>query len=104
MMSPFRKSNLYNSALGYFVKPLTKPVLKKYFMAPFYGWGSTASRLEPLWLVSSGASLTSRGKGASLALVANPFSDGVTIKMSYGVDVLHRPASHSIISYLVGYN
>ena len=20
----------------------------KYFMAPFYGWGSTASRLEPL--------------------------------------------------------
>ena len=22
--------------------------LKKYFMAPFYGWGSTASRLEPL--------------------------------------------------------
>ena len=22
--------------------------LKKKFMAPFYGWGSTASRLEPL--------------------------------------------------------
>ena len=22
--------------------------LKKNFMAPFYGWGSTASRLEPL--------------------------------------------------------
>ena len=22
---------------------------KKNFMAPFYGWGSTASRLEPLW-------------------------------------------------------
>ena len=23
--------------------------VKKNFMAPFYGWGSTASRLEPLW-------------------------------------------------------
>ena len=23
--------------------------LKKNFMAPFYGWGSIASRLEPLW-------------------------------------------------------
>ena len=23
-------------------------ILKKNFMAPFYGWGSTASRLEPL--------------------------------------------------------
>ena len=25
-----------------------KKKLKKNFMAPFYGWGSTASRLEPL--------------------------------------------------------
>ena len=24
-------------------------IKKKNFMAPFYGWGSTASRLEPLW-------------------------------------------------------
>ena len=23
--------------------------VKKTFMTPFYGWGSTASRLEPLW-------------------------------------------------------
>ena len=23
--------------------------LKKNFIAPFYGWGSTASRLQPLW-------------------------------------------------------
>ena len=44
-------------------------------------------------LVSSGASLTSWG-GASLALVDDPSSDGVTIKMPYGVDVLHRSASH----------
>ena len=26
----------------------TESNLKKNFMAPFYGWGSTASRLEPL--------------------------------------------------------
>ena len=35
------------------------------------------------------ASLTSLGEGASLALVGNPSSDGVMIKMPYGVDVLH---------------
>ena len=40
-------------------------------------------------LVSSGASLTSWGEGASLALVGHPSSDGVTIKTPYGVDVLH---------------
>ena len=34
-------------------------------------------------LVSSGASLTSWGEGASLALVGDPSSDGVTIKMPY---------------------
>ena len=32
---------------GYTVKVRTCN-LKKNFMAPFYGWGSTASRLEPL--------------------------------------------------------
>ena len=53
-------------------------------------------------LVSSGVSLTSWGEGASLALVAHPSSDGVPIKMPYGVDVLHRPASHPIFSYWVG--
>ena len=37
--------------------------------------------------MSSGASLTSWGEGASLALVGHPSSDGVMIKMSYGVDV-----------------
>ena len=44
--------------------------------------------------MSSGASLTTWGKGASSALAGNPSSDGVTIKMPDGVDVLHRPASH----------
>ena len=44
-------------------------------------------------LASSGASLNSWGEVISLALVDDPSSDGVTIKMLYGVDVLHRPAS-----------
>ena len=42
------------------------------------------------------------GEGASLALVGNPSSYGVTIKMPYEVDVLHGPASHPIFSYWVG--
>ena len=37
--------------------------------------------------MSSGVSLTSWGESASLALVGHPPSDGVTIKMPYGVDV-----------------
>ena len=36
------------------------------------------------------------------ALVGHPSSDGVTIKMPYGVDVLHRPALHPIFFYWVG--
>ena len=52
--------------------------------------------------MSSGASLTSWGEGAYLALVGYPSSDSVTMKMPYGVDVLHRPASHPIFSYWVG--
>ena len=51
----------------------------------------------------SGVSLTSWGEGASLALVGNPSSDGITIKIPYGVDVLlHPPASHPIFSYWDG--
>ena len=58
-------------------------------------------------LVTSRVSLTSGGEGASLgaslALVGHPSSDGTTIKIPYGVDVLlHRPASHPIFSYWVG--
>ena len=53
-------------------------------------------------LVSSMASLTSQGEGISLALVGHPSSDGFTIKMPYGVKLLHRPASHPIFSYRVG--
>ena len=47
----------------------------------------------------TGVSLTSWGEDASLALVGHPSSDGVTIKMPYGVYVLHRPDSHPIFSY-----
>ena len=50
--------------------------------------------------VSSGVSLTSWGEGAFLALVGHRSSDGVTIKIPCVVDVLlHRPASHPILSY-----
>ena len=42
----------------------------------------------------SEASLTSWGEGTILALIGHPSSDGVTIKLPYGVDVLHRPALH----------
>ena len=50
-------------------------------------------------MVSSWASPASWGESASLALVGHPCSDGVMMKMPYGVDVLHRPAWHSIFSY-----
>ena len=33
------------------------------------------------------------GEGASLVMVGHSFSDGVTIKMLYGVDVSYQPAS-----------
>ena len=46
--------------------------------------------------MSSGASLTTLGDGASLALVGHPSRDGITIKVPYGIDVLHRPALHPI--------
>ena len=53
-------------------------------------------------MVSTVVSLTSCGEGASLALVDHLSGDSVTMKMPYGVDVLHRPASHPIFSYWVG--
>ena len=58
-------------------------------------WTNTGS-------VFSGASLISRGKGASLPLVGDPSSDGVAIKMSYVVDILHRPVSHCYL-FLMGW-
>ena len=65
-------------------------------------WENPPPRLWNTELVSSGASLTSWGEGASLALVGHPSNDGVTIKISYREDVLHWPASHPIFSCWVG--
>ena len=54
--------------------------------------------------MSSGASLTLWGEGASLALVGHPSSDAVTMKIPYGVDdIVHRPSSNPIFSILLGW-
>ena len=66
-------------------------------------WEGTSLRHWNSRLVSSGVSLTSSKEGASLALVGHPSSDGITIKVPYGVDVwLHWPDSYPIFSYWVG--
>ena len=64
--------------------------------------GSLPPRHLNTGLVFSGASLTSWGEGAFLALVGYPCSDGVTTTMPYGVNVLHQPTLHPIFSYWVG--
>ena len=74
-------------------------LLTKYFIISFVYKQLFSPRLWNTGLVSSGASLASWGGGSSLALVGHASSNGVTIKMPYGVDVLHRPASHPIFSY-----
>ena len=54
-------------------------------------------------LVSSRASLTLLGEGASSAVAGHSSSDGMTIKIPYGVDVfLHWQGSHPIFSHWVG--
>ena len=45
--------------------------------------------------MSSGGILTSWGEGASLVLVGHPSSDGITIKMPYGVDVIDQLSTPS---------
>ena len=42
------------------------------------------------------------GRGVHLDLVGHPSNDAVAIKIPYGVDVLHRPASHPIFFHWVG--
>ena len=43
------------------------------------------------------------GEAASSALVGHPSSDGVRIKLPYGVNVLlHQPDVHTVFSYWVG--
>ena len=79
---------------------IMQKILCIYFIATYRHWNS--ARHWNTGLLSSGNSLTSWGEGVSLALAGNLSSNGVTIKMPYGVDILHRPASHPIFSYWVG--
>ena len=59
--------------------------------------------VEILGWSPAGSVVTSWGEGASLALFGHPSSDGITIKIPYGVDVLlHQPASHPFFSDWVG--
>ena len=54
-------------------------------------------------LVSSGVSFTSWGEGTSLSLVDHPSSDGITIKIPYGVRCFITSTSLALIfSYWVG--
>ena len=62
-----------------------------------------SKRNRELVLMSSRVSLTSWGEGTTLALVGHPSSDGFTMKIPSGVDVLlHQPDSHPIFSHWVG--
>ena len=45
--------------------------------------------------MASRVSLTSRGGGVSLALIGRPSSDGVTIKIPYGVDFHYTDQSRT---------
>ena len=54
-----------------------------------YGNLTFSPKTSRTGLVPSRDSLTSWGEGAFLALVGHPSSDDVTIKMPYGIDVLH---------------
>ena len=45
--------------------------------------------------MASRVSLTSRGGGVSLALIGRPSSDGVTIKIPYGVDFYYTDQSRT---------
>ena len=53
--------------------------------------------------MASRVSLTSRGGGVSLALIGRPSSDGVTIKIPYGVDFYYtdQPRTQSYLFLLV---
>ena len=58
--------------------------------------------IHNIWVFNR-AILTSLREGAFLALVDIASSDGVTIKIPYGIDaLLHRPVLHLIFFYWVG--
>ena len=52
-------------------------------------------------LVSSEVSLNSCGESGSLALAGNPSSDGIMIKIPYGVNILNQPHTPSFSIGLV---
>ena len=81
---------------------LTQVILVDCYVMLCHFWLLCRYRYWNTELVSSSVSLTSWGEGASLVLVGNPSNDSVTVKMPYGVDVLHQPSSHPIFSYWVG--
>ena len=58
-------------------------------------WDTPCFKVTHIYIC--GFSLTLWGEGASKPWLTTPSSNGVTIKMPYGVDVLlHQPASHPI--------
>ena len=65
-------------------------------------WELKISPVVKIGLVSSGANLNSWGECASLAMVGHTSSDGITIKMPYGLDILNQPALHPLFSYWDG--
>ena len=79
---------LFYIEINFNIKGSIKEIFKKYFKEIFH---RAIEKIFPPrhWntgLVSSGASLTSWGEGASLALVGHPSTDGVTIKMPHPRD------------------
>ena len=64
---------------------------------------SSLESLEGCINWNSWVSLILWGEGACLALVGHPSSDGIMIKIPYGVGVLlHQPSLHPIFSYWDG--
>ena len=60
-------------------------------------------KVSPLFIRHLRVTFTLWGEGASLALIDHPSSDGVPIKILYGVDVsLHHPSLHPVFWYWVG--
>ena len=106
-MKPYLLSGYLKEYVKGYLKGYIKGYMKGYAKGSIEGYlkeyvkGYFSPRQLNTGLVSSRDSLISWGQDASVALVGHPSSDGVTIKMPDWVDVLHRPASHSIFSYWV---
>ena len=73
---------LFYIEINFDIRGSIKEIFKKHFKEIFHR--AIEKIFFPDTLVSSGASLTSWGEGVSLALVGDPFSDGVKIKCLMG--------------------